>query len=139
MRPVLLNRGLVTAAALLLVGCASGPGPLYGWGPYPQALTQYLRATGGDAARQAALLEEQLQRNAAGKRANPPGLHAHLALLHTQLGNEETALRHLEAEKKLFPESTAYMDFLLRSARSARAQAEGSAPAPATAASGAVR
>lgn len=102
---------------LLLGGCAAPPTTLYDWGAYPQALAVQLREAGGDAARQASLLEEQLQRGVGAARAAPPGLHAHLALLHTQLGNEALALRHLEAEKALYPESAAYMDFLLKSAR----------------------
>jgi hypothetical protein len=113
------TRGLLVLAAVLITGCASKPTTLYDWGAYPQALAVHLRESGGDAARQASLLEDQLQRAAGAARAAPPGLHAHLALLHTQLGNEALALRHLEAEKALYPESAAYMDFLLKSARKA--------------------
>ncbi len=112
-----LTRGLLVLAAVLITGCASQPTTLYDWGAYPQALALQLRQAGGDAARQAALLEDHLQRGAGAARAAPPGLHAHLALLHTQLGNEALALRHLEAEKSLYPESAAYMDHLLKSAR----------------------
>lgn len=110
-------RGPLLLAAVLAGGCASPPRTLYDWGAYPQALAIHLRQAGGDAARQASLLEDQLQRANNAARAAPPGLHAHLALLHTQLGNEALALRHLQAEKALYPESAAYMDFLLRSAR----------------------
>ncbi len=119
MRPRRAAHGLLALAVLGLVGCASQPTTLYDWGAYPQALSLHLRQSGGDAARQASLLEQQLQRAAGAARAAPPGLHAHLALLHTQLGNEAQALRHLEAEKALYPESAAYMDFLLASARKA--------------------
>jgi hypothetical protein len=117
MAPRLPLRGLLALAATALLGaCASPPSSLYDWGAYPQALALHLRESGGDAARQAALLEEQLQRAAGAARAAPPGLHAHLALLYTQLGNEALAVRHLQAEKALYPESAAYMDFLLKNA-----------------------
>jgi len=122
--------GLVLACSAL-GACTTVPSSLYAWGDYPQALTQHLRSSGGDAARQVALLEAQLQRPTQARQAVPPGLHAHLALLHTQLGNEAVALRHLEAEKQLFPESAPYMDFLLRSARQARQAHEGRDPAQA--------
>jgi hypothetical protein len=123
MSPRLSTRGLLVLAAVLITGCASPPTTLYDWGAYPQALAVHLRESGGDAARQASLLEGQLQRAAGAARAAPPGLHAHLALLHTQLGNEALALRHLQAEKALYPESAAYMDFLLASARKAAGEA----------------
>lgn len=123
MAPRLPARGGLLLAAVLIAGCASPPATLYDWGAYPQALALHLRQSGGDAARQAALLEDQLQRAAGAARAAPPGLHAHLALLHTQLGNEAIALRHLAAEKALYPESAAYMDFLMKNAR--RPAAEG--------------
>lgn len=112
------TRGLLAlGVALLTSACATAPTTLYDWGAYPQALAVHLRESGGDAARQASLLEEQLQKAAGAARAAPPGLHAHLALLYTQLGNEALAIRHLQAEKALYPEGAAYMDFLLKNAR----------------------
>jgi hypothetical protein len=105
---------LVTA---LTAGCATTPATLYDWGIYPEALAAHIKESGGDAARQASRLEDQLQRAAGTARGAPPGLHAHLALLHTHLGNEATALRHLQAEKARYPESATYMDFLIRNAR----------------------
>lgn len=108
---------LLALAAVLGAPGASARPMLYEWGAYPAALATQLREAGGDAARQAALLEQQLQRTAAKGRAVPPGLHAHLALLHAQLGNDARAVEHLRAEKELYPESARYMDFLLANAR----------------------
>ncbi|MCE2917920.1 MAG: DUF4810 domain-containing protein [Rubrivivax sp.] len=113
------QRALLLLVSLLITACATPTRTLYDWGSYPQALALHLRQAGGDAARQASLLEEHLQRSAGAARAAPPGLHAHLALLYTQLGNESPALRHLQAEKALYPEAAAYMDFLLKNARKA--------------------
>lgn len=121
-------RGLLAMAAVLSAGCATPPATLYDWGTYPQALALHLRQSGGDAARQASQLEEQLQRAGGVARAAPPGLHAHLALLHTQLGNEALALRHLQAEKALYPEAAPYMDFLMRNARRASLAAPAESP-----------
>ncbi len=116
-RPLMQRLSIAAAALGLLAGCATAPNSLYAWGPFPEAVAQSLRESGGDAARQAALLEAHLERSAVQKWPAPPGLHAHLALLYTQLRDEPAALRHLEAEKRLFPESAAYMDFLLKNAR----------------------
>jgi hypothetical protein len=114
---------LTMLATALITGCATPPSTLYDWGTYPQALAVHLRQAGGDAARQASLLEEHLQRSAGAARAAPPGLHAHLALLYTQLGNEALAVRHLQMEKTLYPESAAYMDLLLKNARKSAGEA----------------
>jgi hypothetical protein len=44
----------------------------------------------------------------------PPGFHAHLGMLYSMTGksNDQIAAQ-FEDEKRLFPESTVYMDFLL--------------------------
>ena len=41
-------------------------------------------------------------------------MHAHLGLLYSSLGNDAAAAEPLRTEKSLFPESAAYMDFLLK-------------------------
>jgi len=120
--------GLLALAAVLWDYQRRRTATLYDWGAYPQALALHLKQSGGDAARQASRLEEQLQRAGGAACAAPPGLHAHLALLHAQLGNEALALRHLQAEKALYPEAAPYMDFLLRNARRAAPAAPAEAP-----------
>lgn len=102
-------------ALLALVGCAQpGPKPLYQWEGYQPALYEHLKNSEGDPGAQIAKLEAQLQKNAATGAANPPGLQAHLALLYSKMGDEDAARQHLEAEKAQFPESSAYVDFLLK-------------------------
>lgn len=127
--------GLVTMLAL--VGCAQpGPKPLYQWEGYQPALYEHLKNSEGDPGIQIAKLEAQLQKNAATGAANPPGLQAHLALLYSKVGNDDAARQHLEAEKAQFPESSAYVDFLLkrRSGNPATADRAASAAVPASAA-----
>ena len=119
---------LLALAAVLGAASASARPMLYEWGAYPEALAAHLREAGGDAARQAARLEQQLQRTATAGRAVPPGLHAHLALRHAQLGNDAKAVEHLRAEKALYPESARYMDFLLANTRRQPADAAAEAP-----------
>lgn len=122
-------------ASLALVGCAQPPKPLYQWDGYQAAVYQYLKTNGGEPGAQIAQLEAQIEKNRVGGVASPPGMRAHLALLHSKMGNDAAAASHLETERTLFPESAAYIDFLLKSANKDARKSAVSTPAPAAAAS----
>lgn len=109
---------LALIASLALVGCAQpGPKPLYQWAGYQPAVYQYMKSNGSEPGAQIAALEAQIEKNKVAGEANPPGMHAHLALLYSKTGDDVAAQRHLEAERAQFPESAAYVDFLLKSAK----------------------
>jgi hypothetical protein len=99
----------------LLAGCQTGHKNLYDWGSYQPQVYQYFK--GESPEKQIDMLEKDLQLITAKGAMPPPGMHAHLGLLYSQLGREELVVQHFEAEKKLFPESTAYMDFLLKKSK----------------------
>ncbi|MBB4843109.1 hypothetical protein HNP55_001628 [Paucibacter oligotrophus] len=107
---------VVLSLALGLGGCATAPKPLYQWSNYQGPVYQYFKDNGASAAEQISLLEAQLQKNKAMGELSPPGLHAHLALLYSKLGNDGAARENLLAERNLFPESAPYIDFLLKNA-----------------------
>ena len=111
-----LCRASVLAVAFGLAACAAPPKTIYQWGDYQGALYQYLRGNGVDPGEQITKLEAEVEKNAASAKASPPGLHGHLALLYSKLGDDANAIRHLQAERALFPESAAYIDFLLKNA-----------------------
>ena len=100
--------------ALALTGCVTQRPMLYGWGSYQANLYQHFKGDGSDVPAQIAALEAQVVANSNAKKADPPGLHGHLALLYTKTGNEAAARSQLEIERRLFPESAAYVDFLLK-------------------------
>ena len=108
--------GLVAGVLLGLTACVTPPKPLYQWAGYQSALYEYLKSDGANPGPQIALLEAQVQKNAATGEASPPGLHAHLGLLYSKAGDDAKAVEYLTAERKLFPESGPYIDFLLKSA-----------------------
>jgi hypothetical protein len=114
-RNPIMRAGLL-AAAVMASGCAKAPRQIYQWGGYPAAVYAYLRDNGANAGAQIAQLEAQLQETQDDREAVPPGLHGHLALLYSKVGDDAASLAHLEAERKLFPESAAYVDFLLKNA-----------------------
>jgi hypothetical protein len=100
----------VTAAA---AGC--GGGGLYSYGPYEGSVYHVCSDfRESSPAEDIANLSQHLQRTAERDGRVPPGYHAHLGYLHYVVGDAEAARRHLEAEKRLFPESTTFVDGLLR-------------------------
>jgi hypothetical protein len=62
---------------------------------------------------QAEIMEADLQKAIAANKPVPPGFHAHLGYVYFQLGKLDLTKREFESEKKLFPESTVFMDRML--------------------------
>lgn len=114
--PARARRAGLLLVAVGLTACAAPQKPLYQWGGYQAALYNHLRGKNADMGAQIAQLEAQAQRTAAEGAVPPPGLHGHLALLYSKTGDEANAVRHLQLERKLFPESAAYIDHLLKNA-----------------------
>lgn len=104
-------------AATLLTGCASRPG-LYQWGSYEdQVYKMYSAPETTSPKAQIAALEADLEKARAANRPLPPGHHAHLGFLYFQDGQLDRAVASFETEKRLFPESRAYMDHLIARTR----------------------
>jgi hypothetical protein len=97
-----------------LLGCAEAPKRLYHWDGFQAQLYQYFKGDGSSPDEQLRVLNDQSQRARASGAALPPGFHAHLAMIYLRLGRDTEAKLELEAEKASFPESTQYMDFLLK-------------------------
>lgn len=109
------QRGAVLLIGLaLLGGCATRTPPLYGWGSYPDQLWGYLKNAEDDPQGRLAALQADQERFRARGEHVPPGFHAHLGLLYTQLGRGDEAAIQWQAEKTLFPESAAFIDFLMK-------------------------
>lgn len=128
----MMKKTLALAAMLALVGCAQpGPKPLYQWAGYQDAVYQHMKTNGSEPGARIAALEAQIEKNKAAGEACPPGMRAHLALLYSKTGDDVAAQRHLEAERAQFPESAAYVDFLLKNSRKDASTNAAGAPAPA--------
>lgn len=116
----MIKHGRSVAAALLcatvLGGCATKPAQpkLYSWGNYQGSVNDYLRADKVSPETQLQLMEADLARIKASGGAVPPGYYAHLGLLYGKLGKADQFALQMEAEKKQFPESETFMDFLTR-------------------------
>ncbi|MDY0248918.1 MAG: DUF4810 domain-containing protein [Pseudomonas sp.] len=99
--------------SLGVLGCAQKQQPLYEWDGYQSSIYSYFVPSKYDVQAQIATLEKTIEKaQAKGTRA-APGMHAHLALLYFNVGRDEEGIGHLLTEKQLFPESTAFVNFLI--------------------------
>jgi hypothetical protein len=106
---------LALAAAFVLTGCHTAPKTMYQWGAYQPQVYQHFKGESPD--QQIAALEKDLQAISAAGNTPPPGFHAHLGMLYALTGKQDQVAVEFETEKKLFPESAAYMDFLLKKSK----------------------
>jgi hypothetical protein len=102
---------LVVGAAL--TGCVAQPRPLYYWGNYQSEVYSYLKKEESPQV-QISKLEETVEKARSAGLALPPGFNAHLGLMYLQSGDAAKAQAAFQAEETNFPESKAYMDFLLK-------------------------
>jgi hypothetical protein len=111
-----MNNKLLFAllAGLLVSGCVSTPEPLYYWGHYQGELYGHFKGEKGPE-EQIQTLEEDAQLAASEGKSLPPGFRAHLGMLYGETGRTDKMAIFLEQEKERFPESTAFVDFLLNS------------------------
>lgn len=99
---------------LVLAGCATQPKTLYNWDQYQTTVYQYYQSDKVGPEQQIASLKESIEKSRATNKQVPPGLHAQLGLLYANTGNTDQSFQEFNTEKTLFPESAAYMDFLLK-------------------------
>lgn len=103
--------------ALLFSGCATTT-QLYHWGSYQdQVYARFSADT--NPAQQIDEMEKALQTNN-NNRPAPPGYHAHLGLLYGEAGRVNDMREQFLIEKRLYPEATKFMDFLLAKANAAQ-------------------
>ncbi|MTC56512.1 Uncharacterised protein [Providencia rustigianii] len=105
---------LIIASAILLNGCANEPKPIYNWDGYQTTVYQYYQQTETSPQEQIEVLKKNIETSKAKGLAVAPGLHAHLGLLYSTTGAIDSAMAEFKTEKALYPESAAYMDFLMK-------------------------
>ncbi|MCC8391530.1 DUF4810 domain-containing protein [Paraburkholderia sp. MMS20-SJTR3] len=116
MKLTLTNRAWLPLVALaaLLGGCAAQqPVSLYRWDGYQPQVYEYFKGQSSPE-QQIDALEKALQTITAKGATPPPGFHAHLGMLYASVGKGQQAEQQFVAERQLFPESSTYMDFLLK-------------------------
>ena len=111
-----LTRCLVLGAGVaLFAGCAhKAPPPLYMWESFPKMQYDTLQRPGITPLEQMSAMEAQAEKARAAGASLPPGFRAHLGMLKLSAGDADQARQLWQAEKTAFPESTPYMDQLLK-------------------------
>jgi hypothetical protein len=107
----ILSLFLFAILSVLFVGCTSPD--IYSWGRYEDLLyASYSSPEKATAEMQLERMEADYKRACARNQRVPPGFHAHLGHLYSQLGRLDDARRHFETEKTEFPESAVFVDQL---------------------------
>lgn len=107
-----VNKVILLSISLFLVGC-SGSKQTYYWDEYEVVIYQYHQNDVVSFESQASNMEKILEKARSKNKPVPPGFHAHLGLLYSNLGQSDKAVAQFETEKTLFVESVTFMDFLI--------------------------
>jgi hypothetical protein len=104
---------LILLASLILSGC-NAIKPIYYYGDYQKTVYRYFTADDIGIAEQIHVMHEVIEKAPEKGLLVAPGAHAHLGMLYFEAGDTVRGKLHFEQEKALFPESTAYINFLLK-------------------------
>ncbi|WP_455817120.1 DUF4810 domain-containing protein [Pseudomonas cerasi] len=109
----MINVVSVATAALLVTACATKKETVYYWGDYQSSLYSYYKHDKSPE-QQIESLNAVVEQAKAKNKPVPPGLHAQIGLLYVETSRPDLAFQQFNTEKTQFPESAAYMDFLMR-------------------------
>ena len=106
---------LLCTVSLLLAACGSAPVKNYAWGSYEtQVYNGYSKPEKATPQIQISTLEKEVMQAELKKTPIAPGVYAHIGYQYLLLGNKAKALEYLSLEKKNFPESSVYIDLLVK-------------------------
>ncbi len=109
----------VVVVVATLSGCQTTK-PLYHYGDYQDAVYAHFKNEDSSVTEQIAALEKTIAKSSAKNLPVGPGLNAHLGYLYIETGQMETGVAYLRKEKALYPESTQFIDFLLKNAKAGK-------------------
>ncbi len=119
MGPVKLmtNKKFYASTLMLIVltvsGCAGKT--IYQWGDYETLLyKRFVKPGSVPISQEIEQLSDQLAETIAKNQLVPPGVCAHLGYLHLSNGDVDMALIYFQNEKKRFPESSHFIDGLIK-------------------------
>lgn len=115
------QRGFVFLALVLATGCVPAHVDHYYWGQYESLIyDMYVKDGAADPGTQIDKLTADIQQAASLGRPVPPGVHAHLGIMHASVGNIAKAEDAFATEKQLYPESAVLIDGMMKRVHSKR-------------------
>jgi hypothetical protein len=115
---ILARRAALIACTGLLTACAHKSSTLYMWEEFPrmqyEALLKNGAADGTTAGERVEAMQAHAEKARAAGASLPPGFRAHMGMLKLATGDVASARELWESEKSAFPESTPYIDQLLK-------------------------
>lgn len=112
MKRFFLMLSVISLVTVGVSGCATAPQSLYYWGDYQAQVYEGFKGETSQEEQIHKLEETQAKAASAGKPV-PPGFNAHVGFLYGLIGRADEMVSHFSSEKKLFPESAVYIDFLM--------------------------
>lgn len=108
---IIRKLGAVLLVSIVVSACGSqAPKPMYEWGSYEPALYAHFKGEGNG--NNISVLEEEIQQaNNKGEKVGP-GVYGHLGLLYAKAGQKDNAQSAFNNEKRLYPDSAHFMNFL---------------------------
>jgi len=114
-----MNKILIfTMSVLILVisGCASKT-PMYEYADYSESYYAVKKDAGDESMKEwKTALEESIEKSNAQAIRIPPGINANLGYIYLKLNNSDKAILFFNAEKTTYPESTVFMNKLIKKA-----------------------
>lgn len=108
----------IGVSLLALCACESTK-TLYHWGRYEESVYKLLENPDGtNVPEEIRSLSGEVERDLAEGRRAAPGVHAYLGYLYYISGNPDSAKMEFEAEKAAYPESTVFIDGVIRRMKS---------------------
>ena len=103
---------------MLVSGCGGTP-TMYRWGIYEGIVYRtYVEPEKADLETRIVQLSEDVQRTEDEGKRVPPGVYAHLGYLYVLQGDGEAAAEAFATERRRFPESSTFIDGLLKQLQS---------------------
>jgi len=100
---------------LVITGCNLAPNHQYYWGEYENLIyDSYNKPGSATPELQIQKITQDIEQAKENRKKIPPGLYAHLGMMYAFQGNKSLALAAFNEEKRLFPESSALIDGMIK-------------------------